>query len=326
MLHFSTYRQKGSGSHLHLLMGGRQDYVCRTCSIIRQDYIYRCCFPKLGFVKSKLHLLIFQMFSSTTNAYLLPRLSPPPPFLGGDASDFFLQYHSDLLLTDTLFGMVVSNKSPVINQEAGEPNSESFCPKSVLPKTKKAAKKHKHSKIFTAQGLRDRRVRLSIVTARKFFDLQDMLGFEKASKTIDWLLRNSKAEIKDLLNKAKAGSCGGVKRSTLISTASGCEVVSAGAYEGTKMKELEISTIGKGKKVKLQKDRAAFDERYLASRESRARARERARERTREKKILRSKLKESPISSDEQKISEHNFKFVPSFGRPATSTAIANIV
>ncbi|KAE9449429.1 hypothetical protein C3L33_18671, partial [Rhododendron williamsianum] len=251
------------------------------------------------------------MFSSTTNAYLLPRLSPsyhhhlspPSPFLGGDATDFFLQCHSDLLMTDTLLGMVVSNKSPVINQEAGEPNGESFDPKSALPKTKKAAKKHKHSKIFTAQGLRDRRVRLSIDTARMFFDLQDMLGFEKASKTIDWLLRNSKAEIKDLLNKAKDGSSGGVKRSTRTSTAPGCEVASAGAYDqGTKMKELEISTVGKGKKVKLQRDRAGFDERYLASRESRARARERARERTREKKILRSKLKGSPIS--EKKISE----------------------
>ncbi|XP_058187885.1 transcription factor CYCLOIDEA-like [Rhododendron vialii] len=273
------------------------------------------------------------MFSSTTNAYLLPRLSPsyhhlspPPPFLGGDATDFFLQCHSDLLMADTLFGMVVSNRSPVINQEAGEPDGESFGPKSALLKTKKAAKKHKHSKIFTAQGLRDRRVRLSIETARKFFDLQDMLGFEKASKTIDWLLKNSKAEIKDLLSKENDGSSGNVKRSTLTSTASGCEVVSAGAYQGTKMKELEISSVGKGKEVKLQKDRAAeFDERYLASRESRARARERARERTREK-ILRSKLKGSPISGAEQKISEDNFKFVPSFGRPATSTANGYIV
>ncbi|KAF7129647.1 hypothetical protein RHSIM_Rhsim10G0064000 [Rhododendron simsii] len=269
------------------------------------------------------------MFSSTTNAYLLSRLSPPPhSFLGSDATDFFLQYHSDLLLTDTLFGMVVSNKPPARNQEAGaELNGKSFGPKSLPPKMKKAAKKHKHSKIFTAQGLRDRRVRLSIETARKFFDLQDMLGFEKASKTIDWLLKNSKAEIKDLLNKVKDGSSGGVKRSTLTSTASGCEVVSTGAYEGTKMKELDISTVGKGKEVKLQKDRAsAFDERYLASRESRARARERARERTREKKILRSKLKGSPISSDQQKISEDNFEFVPNFGRPATSTANGNIV
>ncbi|XP_058187883.1 transcription factor CYCLOIDEA-like isoform X1 [Rhododendron vialii] len=304
-------------------MGGRQDYVCRPCLIIRQDYMNHRCFPKLGFVKSKLHLLILQMFSSTTNAYLLSRLSPPPPFLGNDATDFFLQYHSDLLLTDTLFGMVVSNKPPARNQEAStELNGQSFGPKSVLPKTKKAANKHKHSKIFTAQGLRDRRVRLSIETARKFFDLQDMLGFEKASKTIDWLLKNSKVEIKDLLNKVKDGSSGGGKRSILTSTASGYEVVAAGAYEGTKMKELEISTVGKGKELKLQKDRAAvFDERYLASRESRARARERARERTREKKILRSKLKGSPISSDEQKTSEDNLEFVPNFGRPATSTA-----
>ncbi|KAI8534364.1 hypothetical protein RHMOL_Rhmol10G0084600 [Rhododendron molle] len=265
------------------------------------------------------------MFSATNNAYLLPRLSPPPPpppFLGSDATDFFLQYHSDLLLTDTLFGMAVSSKSPARNQEASEPDGQSFGPKSVLPKTKKAAKKHKHSKIFTAQGLRDRRVRLSIETARKFFELQDMLGFEKASKTIDWLLKNSNTEIKDLLDKAKDSSSGNVKRSTLTSAAS----VSGTNIEGAKMKKLK-GTVGKGKEVRSQKDStAAFDERYLASRESRARARERARERTREKKILRSKLKGSPISSDVQKISEDNFEFVPSFGRPATSTANGNLV
>ncbi|KAJ1412790.1 hypothetical protein SESBI_20226 [Sesbania bispinosa] len=40
--------------------------------------------------------------------------------------------------------------------------------------TKKPAKKDRHSKIYTSQGLRDRRVRLSIEIARKFFDLQDI--------------------------------------------------------------------------------------------------------------------------------------------------------
>nr|QZL11051.1 CYCLOIDEA2 [Rhododendron camtschaticum] len=253
------------------------------------------------------------MFSSaTTNAYLFP----PPPFLGGDAAaaDFFLQCHSaDLLMTDTLFGMVVSSKSPARAQEAGGPDRQGPGPKSAAPKAKRAAKKHKHSKIFTAQGLRDRRVRLSIETARRFFDLQDTLGFEKASTTIDWLLKNSGTEIKDLLTKVKDSSRG---------------VVSGSTHEGgAEVKELESGgAAGKGKKVKLQRDRAAFDERYFASRESRARARERARERTREK-MLRSKfIKGSPISGDEKKISEDNFKFVPNLGRPATSTANGNIV
>ncbi|XP_022881017.1 transcription factor CYCLOIDEA-like [Olea europaea var. sylvestris] len=57
---------------------------------------------------------------------------------------------------------------------------------------KQIVKKDRHSKIITAQGPRDRRMRLSIGTARKFFDLQEMLGFDKPSKTLDWLLTNSK--------------------------------------------------------------------------------------------------------------------------------------
>ncbi|CAA3003481.1 Hypothetical predicted protein [Olea europaea subsp. europaea] len=41
---------------------------------------------------------------------------------------------------------------------------------------KQTVKKNRHSKIITAQGPRDRRIRLSIGTARKFFDLQELLG------------------------------------------------------------------------------------------------------------------------------------------------------
>jgi hypothetical protein len=45
-----------------------------------------------------------------------------------------------------------------------------------------------HSKIRTAQGVRDRRMRLSVGVTREFFALQDRLGFDKASKTVNWLL------------------------------------------------------------------------------------------------------------------------------------------
>ncbi|KAK6913471.1 Transcription factor TCP subgroup [Dillenia turbinata] len=62
----------------------------------------------------------------------------------------------------------------------------------------KTSSKDRHSKICTAKGPRDRRVRLSIGVARRFFDLQDMLGFDKASKTHDWLLSKSKKAIKEL--------------------------------------------------------------------------------------------------------------------------------
>ncbi|KAL7132546.1 hypothetical protein ABFS83_12G081500 [Erythranthe nasuta] len=68
----------------------------------------------------------------------------------------------------------------------------------VVPK-KRTGKKDRHSKIRTAQGIRDRRMRLSLQAARKFFDLQDLLGYDKASKTIEWLFSKSKKAIKELM-------------------------------------------------------------------------------------------------------------------------------
>ncbi|KAG8087290.1 hypothetical protein GUJ93_ZPchr0010g7275 [Zizania palustris] len=67
----------------------------------------------------------------------------------------------------------------------------------------------RHSKIRTAQGVRDRRMRLSVGVARDFFALQDKLGFDKASKTVDWLLTQSKPAIDRLsLSLADAAAPG----------------------------------------------------------------------------------------------------------------------
>ncbi|KAK2971522.1 hypothetical protein RJ640_017891 [Escallonia rubra] len=68
-------------------------------------------------------------------------------------------------------------------------------------KQRRTGKKDRHTKIYTAQGLRARRMRLSLQIARQFFDLQDMLGFDKASKTIEWLFSKSKKAIQDLMPK-----------------------------------------------------------------------------------------------------------------------------
>ncbi|CAH9103577.1 unnamed protein product [Cuscuta europaea] len=112
---------------------------------------------------------------------------------------------------------------------------------------RKTGKKDRHSKICTAKGVRDRRMRLSLQVARRFFDLQDMLGFDKASKTIEWLLSKSKRAIKEL----KASSC---------------------SEEGNKSEVVqEEKVLAKGKNVIFEK------------RESREKARARARERTKEK-------------------------------------------
>ncbi|OEL24290.1 hypothetical protein BAE44_0014692 [Dichanthelium oligosanthes] len=61
----------------------------------------------------------------------------------------------------------------------------------------------RHSKIRTAQGVRDRRMRLSVGVAREFFALQDRLGFDKASKTVNWLLTQSKPAIDRLHDAAE---------------------------------------------------------------------------------------------------------------------------
>ena len=62
-------------------------------------------------------------------------------------------------------------------------------------------KRDRHSKINTARGLRDRRMRLSLEVAKRFFGLQDMLNFDKASKTVEWLLNQAKVEINRLVKE-----------------------------------------------------------------------------------------------------------------------------
>ncbi|CAO2825454.1 unnamed protein product [Amaranthus hypochondriacus] len=66
------------------------------------------------------------------------------------------------------------------------------------PRSRTQGRKDRHTKISTAQGVRDRRVRLSMNIAREFFNLQDMLGFDKASKTLGWLLVHSRSAIDEL--------------------------------------------------------------------------------------------------------------------------------
>ncbi|KAG1346770.1 transcription factor TCP4 [Cocos nucifera] len=59
-------------------------------------------------------------------------------------------------------------------------------------------RKDRHSKVCTAKGLRDRRVRLSAHTAIQFYDVQDRLGYDRPSKAVDWLIKHAKAAIDEL--------------------------------------------------------------------------------------------------------------------------------
>ncbi|EPS63547.1 hypothetical protein M569_11238, partial [Genlisea aurea] len=128
-------------------------------------------------------------------------------------------------------------------------------------------KKDKHRKIYTSQGPRDRRVRLSISIARKFFDLQEMLGFDKPSKTLDWLLTKSKTAIKDLVMSKQSAAA------------------AAGSSKNSDADEVSGSGSKKWKKV-------AKDSHLDLAKESRVKARARARERTREKMCIKQKLYE----------------------------------
>eukprot|EP00252_Welwitschia_mirabilis_P027804 TRINITY_DN9676_c0_g1_i1.p1 TRINITY_DN9676_c0_g1~~TRINITY_DN9676_c0_g1_i1.p1 ORF type:complete len:453 (+),score=47.68 TRINITY_DN9676_c0_g1_i1:862-2220(+) len=58
--------------------------------------------------------------------------------------------------------------------------------------------KDRHSKVLTAKGLRDRRVRLSVSTAIQFYDLQDRLGFDQPSKALEWLIKAASKAIDQL--------------------------------------------------------------------------------------------------------------------------------
>ncbi|XP_051117794.1 transcription factor CYCLOIDEA-like [Andrographis paniculata] len=141
------------------------------------------------------------------------------------------------------------------------------------PRKNAAAKRDRHSKIYTSQGPRDRRVRLSIGIARKFFDLQELLGFDKPSKTLDWLLTKSKAAIKDLMQQTKQNAASAENSPT----PSDGEVDSPASPENAD--PVDNSFSGKGKSVK--------DPHQIAAKESRVKARARARERTLEKMCIK---------------------------------------
>ncbi|XP_062180780.1 transcription factor PCF7-like [Phragmites australis] len=67
-----------------------------------------------------------------------------------------------------------------------------------------AGRKDRHSKVCTARGLRDRRVRLAAHTAIRFYDVQDRLGYDRPSKAVDWLICNAKAAIEELPDRTEA--------------------------------------------------------------------------------------------------------------------------
>ncbi|KVH97522.1 CYC/TB1, R domain-containing protein [Cynara cardunculus var. scolymus] len=203
----------------------------------------------------------------------------PSPFLDDISTTAILQnHHPHHLNTD---GWKTATGSPT-NKPPTSPSKTKR-----VRKKRSAGKKDRHSKIHTAQGLRDRRMRLSLHIARKFFGLQDMLGFDKASKTIEWLFCKSKKAIEEVTEGVKSQNTNqSVSRENIErceSPLSDCEVDSGMEFNAAS---------SKGKQLKLQdeiKDSGNSrkpTESDLLARESRDKARARARERTRERMMI----------------------------------------
>ncbi|XP_058773261.1 transcription factor CYCLOIDEA-like [Vicia villosa] len=143
---------------------------------------------------------------------------------------------------------------------------------------KKPAKKDRHSKIYTSQGLRDRRVRLSIEIARKFFDLQEMLGFDKASNTLDWLFTKSKKAIKDLTKSKQRNNNSGDAKS--FTSSSDCEDSEVATNDSLNLQKEGAGSKIEEKKLKRVQIKEPACVRASKMKESREKARARARERT----------------------------------------------
>lgn len=157
-------------------------------------------------------------------------------------------------------------------------------------------KKDRHSKINTAQGPRDRRMRLSLDVARRFFDLQDLLGFDRASRTVEWLLTKSRSAIKDLtgcspsppphsdVGDAKVESTSTSECEDVISVST-TDNPTAGKTPDAVQQAIDTLPSCRAKKSAVATRRKVVANIPALARESRVMARARARQRTCRKKM-----------------------------------------
>ncbi|KAK4750791.1 hypothetical protein SAY87_004273 [Trapa incisa] len=226
---------------------------------------------------------------------------PSPPFslYTEEDSALFLQPYMDYSLPSTKIDVMEPSKQLMetngsTNSKKSEQHRGKILTKQLVPR-KRYSKKDRHSKINTAQGLRDRRMRLSLDIARKFFDLQDMLGFDKASKTVEWLLTQSKSAIKDLSIRFSK-SCKLAGETASESSLTECNAIFGAigqSMDASKDEDQREKPYGDSKGPKLRKTtgRSQASTRRICcatlARESREKARARAKERTKEKMLVR---------------------------------------
>ncbi|XP_045831799.1 transcription factor DICHOTOMA [Trifolium pratense] len=183
--------------------------------------------------------------------------------------------------------------------EAGDTKGKTIVNHQVkqIQQRKRSSKRDRHSKIKTAKGLRDRRMRLSLEVAKRFFGLQDMLGFEKASKTVDWLLNQSKHEIKHLAREKNLH----FPTKSASSTSECTEGVSSLDNEVENLEEPQQ----KQETVVMMKKRTRNRTNKVCRKSAfnsigREKARERARERTKEK-LMKARTRTSLVDESSSK-------------------------
>ncbi|KAL2338295.1 hypothetical protein Fmac_012741 [Flemingia macrophylla] len=213
--------------------------------------------------------------TTNSNCALPPPPSPPPLsfFQSPFDENIFLEHHHDLLLLPHSLADPALIKNLDVSVEI-EPVPRAANAMEHTPR-KRSCKRDRHSKINTARGLRDRRMRLSLEVAKRFFGLQDMLGFDKASKTVEWLLNQAKVEIKQL--SREKSSVGGAKSASSTSECEGVSSLDEVVVSGEPNEEQQARVKRRTSKVCRK---SPFNP---IGKESREKARERARERTREK-------------------------------------------
>jgi hypothetical protein len=165
-----------------------------------------------------------------------------------------------------------------------DPTPPSQPPPPPRQKVAVVARRGRNSKICTAGGMRGRRMRLSLHVARRFFALQDKLGFDKASKTVQWLLDMSTAGINHLLTASMSLSEEDASGSVLLDNNDHIMVADA-IYAETNNCRQQMPKARRRAPAPRKGNNGAP---VLQVKESRVRARDRARERTKERNRLRS--------------------------------------
>ncbi|PON62086.1 TCP transcription factor [Parasponia andersonii] len=192
-----------------------------------------------------------------------------------------------------------------------------------IPRKRIMLKKDRHSKIMMTTGKRPRhrRMRLSLEVARQFFDLQDMLGFERASKTVEWLLIKARSEIKKLAMESSTTSptsptppgAGGIEKKTTANSNSNStnnsdyEVVSSLDEVAVDISKPSATNKEMKKRQAISRPRCGFKR----PRDRMDKKRERARERTKLKKSKRELL---AVVNDDQYVRLHDNQDLKSHG------------